>query len=655
MRPQGVAEFVSSSGAIHLISTDVFDTLLLRTVRSARSRNRQCEQLFSSFLAASGWKIDPMALLKARVEAERLAFRALSVRGSGEVRLTDVIARELKLLGLPTSLAESRLAIELEVEKTSLFPNRHLANVLRSQRQKGRRIVAISDTTLSSANVRDLICHFHGPDLIDKVYTSADCGRTKRGNDLFFHVAETERVALDRMLHIGDDLHADVHCASTSGITAIHTPRPIWLGYLRKADGALDTAKAVLASKTRSVGWAAGAPDHPHDFGRLVLGPIATEFCLRIWLYATEVDTQDGSTLLFCARGGVGIREVFERVLAKLGLPLAMPRENIMVSRLVAARAAILARSHSAVEEIAREFRDRPFSDVANALGGRRYDLPDRWNQPFSAAGFLGMLFDDTAKEVLSDIRRQNTLFERHFSRLRGQASRILLCDTGLYGSTQRLLASAFPTLSIETIQFARANYKGHGEEHFGRVAGLLVERNHYSPLDVPSCVLRYWHLIESLFEPRIPSVRSFIENDERDVAANCGEIRFGFVDPSLGNDLLSGTLRYVDELPTEGGVKALSDAEQAWVRLKRAITRPTAGELGCLDLPVRSVDFGRPEVLDVIAAKRAQPMLARLASLRSELWREGAIAREFPLLKYALLPMLDSLHSLRAVMARQH
>lgn len=654
MKSHRLAELVGSADGIDMISVDVFDTLLLRTVRSARSRIVHGERLFSSFLRARGRHIEPTLLSTARWEAERLAFRTLAVRGSGEARLLDVIDRQLSLLGLPLSVRAARLAIELDVEKASLVANRTLAAVLRARREKGSRIVAVSDTMLSSADLCELIRHFHGHDLVDQIYSSADQGRTKRNGDLFPRVAEAEGVSLGRILHIGDDPHADVCRPSALGLTVIHTPRPIWLGYLRKANGGLVAAQAALSRPKRSSGSAAAAPENAYTFGRIVLGPIVTQFCLLIWLYAAEAETGDEATLLFCARGGVGIREVFERVVAKFSLPLGMRRENIMVSRLVAARAAVLVRSASALEEVAREFRGRSFLDVASALGGGRYELPDEWKQPFRAEDFFAMLFDDRAKAALSDIRMQNALFERHFAKLRGHACRILLCDTGLYGSTQRLLVSAFPTLRIESIQFARANYKGHNEEHFKQVTGLLVERNRYSPLDVRSSVLRYWHLVESLFEPAVPSVTSFLDEGE-DVVANCGDIRFGFVDPSLGNELLSGALSYVDSLPPDGGATTLRDVEIAWLRLKRAITRPTAGELRCLEVPGRSVDFGRPDVLQALPAEQPRPVLSKLASLRFELWREGAIARQFPVLKHALLPMLDSVHSLRGIMARQH
>jgi hypothetical protein len=326
-----------------------------------------------------------------------------------------------------------------------------------------------------------------------------------------------------------------------------------------------------------------------------------------------------------------------------------------MISRLVAARAALLARSTSAAEELDREFRGSIFADVAKALGGRAYVLPEDWHQPFRAQEFVTLLFGNSGVEVLADIQKQNALFTRHFKQLTGGSDRIILCDTGLYGSTQRLLASGFPDVRLETIQFARSNYKGHGEEHFPKVTGLTVEQNFYSPLNLSSCVLRYWHLIESLFEPAVPSVHLFAEDALGQVGANCGDITFGAIDPSVGNRLLSGALEYIEALQTNGGAVALRDAEVAWHRLKRAITRPREAELRYLEVGGRSVDFGRSDVLRIFAARQNKNFTTKLMSLKAQLWREGAIAREFPFLKHALLPMLDTVQSLRGLLARQH
>jgi FMN phosphatase YigB (HAD superfamily) len=211
MKRNSLADLVSAVGRIEVISTDVFDTLLLRTSRSERSRIMKGEQIFSSLLAHRGWHIESDFLANARFQAQRIAFRELAVRGSaGEVQLTEIIRRQLSLLGLPEFLVAERLRIEVQVEKASLVANKPLANILRAHKRAGARIVAVSDTTLPSEAVNELIQHFHGPDLVDHVYSSADHGLTKRDGDLFRAVARTENVSPDRMIHIGDDFIADV-------------------------------------------------------------------------------------------------------------------------------------------------------------------------------------------------------------------------------------------------------------------------------------------------------------------------------------------------------------------------------------------------------------------------------------------------------------
>lgn len=648
--------FLGAIGQADLISADVFDTLLLRTLRSERSRILHGERLFSRLLAGRGCQIEPDLLADARITSQQLSFRELAMRGRpGEVRLAEIIARQLKMLNLPNSLIGERLRIEVLIEKSSLLPNRTLADLLRMHRRSGTRLVAISDTTLSADAVAELIRHFHGPGLVDRVYSSADQGLTKRDGDLFMTVAYAENIAPARIIHVGDDPIADVRSPSAIGISAYHMPRPLYRRRFRAANGASIEAGRLLRRRMRLMGRASTPViDDAYSFGRLVLGPIVAQFCLRVWLYARRAEAANSAVLLFCARGGVGIREAFERLLTRLSLPLDMRRENVMISRLVAARVAILAHSDAVIEELDREFQGDLLADVANALGGRRYQLPATWNQPLSARQFINLLFSDSGTDVLTDIQRQNELFTRHLKRLTGDASRIILCDTGLYGSTQRLLASGFPELRVETIQFARSNYKGHSEEHFSKVAGLMVEQNFYSPLNLSSCVLRYWHLIESLFEPAVSSVRLFSENEVGEATANCGDISFGAIDPSEKNPLLRGALAYIDDLPENGGAVVLRDAETAWWHLKHAITHPTKSELRCLEVGGRSVDFGRSDVRDVVLSADNVTLVKKIRSLKAQLWREGAIAREFPVMKHALLPMFGSIMSLRGLLARQ-
>ncbi|MDM9646366.1 hydrolase [Rhizobium sp. S163] len=637
---------------VELISSDVFDTLLIRHPRALRSRVILGEQRFARLLGQRGLSVGVEELLQARLSAERCAYRALNVGGGiGEVRLTEIIGRQLDMLGLPKKLAETRIDIELAIEKMSLFANGALAMALRQQRQAGVRVIALSDTALSVDRLTELIEHFHGPGLIDKVYSSAECGESKRSGRLFSHVLSQEKLCVSRMLHIGDDELADHDVPHSMGIKTIHIPKGRLRLYVSKADGARAEALRRLKRQLRTPNYQMPDLSDKTSFGRNVFGPIVAHFCLMIWLYARQAESQS-TALAFCARGGIGIREAFERLISRLSLPLSIRRENLLVSRLIAARVALEARSPAVLDELGREFANNTFAEVAAFVGGRTYDLPPAWNQRFNAASFFGILGTDVGQDLLADVTLQNSLFTRHLDTMFETCERIILCDTGLYGSTQRLLAAGLPNRNFETIQFARCNYKGLTEEHFPSVSGLVVEDNFYNPFKVETVVLRYWHIIESLFEPSVPSARQLWASGNGKIEANCGDIAYGKIDPAAGNLLLSGVLDYIDGV--DNGTEILRDAPVAWTRLKQAIINPTPRDVNILGAGYRSIDFGRPESKNILNAAENNSIARQLQSVRSHLWREAAIARDFPRLKSALLPALELAHIMRGLSTRR-
>lgn len=636
---------------IELVTTDVFDTLLLRRPQSQRSRVVSCERQFARYLQSQGSPVPAEELIRARLLAERFAYRALNMGASrGEVRLVDLIDRQLALLGLSRSLIDRRLAIEIAAEERALSANGGLAMLLRIQRQAGLRVVAVSDTGLPGDKLRGLINHFHGPGLLNEVYSSADMQASKRRGDLFCQVLAAEGVDPAKVLHIGDDLLADFIVPDAMGIHTVYVPRKPLKRLLSQAEGATTEVMRWSGRLVRRR-HAIPAIDDRISFGERVFGPIVAELCLCLWLYCEQARCNGDATLMFCARGGLGMREAFERFLVALGLPLQMKRENLLISRLIAARSAVNARSPVVLDELGREFQGASFAAVAHALGGKAYALPADWNRVFEAHRFFAMLETDAGRRVDHDIRLQNELFKTHLEQIAEGAKRIILCDTGLYGSTQRLLSGGLPERTFETVQFARCNYKGLGEDHFPKVAGLLVEDRFYTPFKVRTVVLRYWHIIESLFEPAIPSVRQLSMGDDGLVVGNSGDIRFGMLDPAIGNPLLAGALQYLDRLANSAQI--LPDADQAWYRLKQAITNPCKADVVALGVGPRSVDFGRSGVVPTVARAKRAGIVSKLASVRSQLWREGAIAQEFPRLKPALLGAIEMAHVVRGVSAR--
>ena len=614
-----------------LVSVDVFDTLLLRSTMSEQERMLAGERAFAAVLARDGFEIDVASLLGIRRTLQRLAFRALGVGGvDREVRLIDLVERQLILLGAPTSLSATRIAIEAEIERSALRPNRALAALLAAYRASGTRVVAISDTTLPGETIASLITAVHGRDVVDTVYSSADEGCSKRAGGLFQVVADREGVELAAMRHMGDDPVADLATPRSLGIAAELQRRPNYLSRIRRARGGwrlgLRKWKEIVTDRLQSRMMS----ESQREFGRDTLGPIVAEFCARIWMYVREAETHDPTILLFCARGGIGIRTAFEAAVARYRLPMDTRRENLVISRLIAARAALMQQSRAAIEELNREFRGKSHSFVARALASRTHQLRPEWEANFEGGAFVELLFGPGGEALRDDIASQNALFLEHLHALCGDAKRVILCDTGLFGSTQRMLSAGIPHVRFETIQLARANYKGHDQSHFDRTVGLETEHDRFSPLDSRSYVLRYWQLIESLFEPDIPSARFFSRYSDGTLSANIGDIeQDGFALERFG-PMLHGVLDYIERDGPAAASDAIEAAESSWSGLRKLVSHPTPREARLLGTFDRSIDFGRDQTVATVG-ETAAANAASLRKLRQALWREGAMVTMFP------------------------
>jgi hypothetical protein len=323
-----------------------------------------------------------------------------------------------------------------------------------------------------------------------------------------------------------------------------------------------------------------------------------------------------------------------------------------MVSRLIAARPAILARSTAALEEIAREFSGATLREVAYALS-QSHDAASEpeWSAAFNRHDFEKLLWRERSAPLRAAIAAQHDLFRRHLHNRSAGAERIILCDTGLYGSTVKLLSVGMPEIKWSCVMFARSNYKGFDAGHFAYTSGLSVEQDSYSILNVRSSVFRFWHLIEQVLEPRLQSVQSF------ELSARSGQIssnleREGWRRALVPaeNEVFSGVLSYFARLTPLNFTKCIyDDSDEAWRGLRRLIARPHASEVLCLSPEPRSRDFGRSEKVATIASARSA---WSLKGVRASLWKEGKVAQSFPTLRYPLQIGIEVAYLARSISA---
>ena len=173
-----------------VISFDVFDTLIIRTV--------PLPTLFDKLSTTPGFK-------SARIEAERIA-RTQSTK-------EDITLEEIYKVLMPTASDEElRVAIEREInaELKACKANKPALDFFNACKDSGKRIIIISDMYLDCSTISTLLqnCGYNLDGV--NVYVSSEYALTKRSGNLFKKVLEDlEFVKADEVLHIGDNLRSD--------------------------------------------------------------------------------------------------------------------------------------------------------------------------------------------------------------------------------------------------------------------------------------------------------------------------------------------------------------------------------------------------------------------------------------------------------------
>jgi FMN phosphatase YigB (HAD superfamily) len=195
-------------GKISVLSLDCFDTLIWRTTSSP----------VDVFL-----RIDPGVTIKPRILAESRA-RAMRHADTGltEVALADVYR------GFPgendEATVHARVAAELQAEHAHCFAFAPTVELIRRAHAAGIKVIVVSDTYLSSEQLRALIRGAVGPAveaMIDTIFASSAHGLSKAGG-LFPRLLPRLGAPPQRILHLGDNRQADFIAAREAGLNALH-------------------------------------------------------------------------------------------------------------------------------------------------------------------------------------------------------------------------------------------------------------------------------------------------------------------------------------------------------------------------------------------------------------------------------------------------
>jgi len=381
-------------------------------------------------------------------------------------------------------------------------------------------------------------------------------------------------------------------------------------------------------------------------FGREILGPITGEFCLRLWAFGSMLEQPGNTAMLFCARGGLRLMLAYERFISITNLDSPTRVAGLMISRVVAIKPAILQTIEAGVlppsvaATLMYEFSGHSLRAVVRAMSGSDPGALPSMAHKFTPERFASFLLAPEGAEARDAIKQQTTLFRDHLAHVLNGRRHALLVDTGLFGTTLQFLTEGIPDLDFSSALIARSSYgrRRLDPQQAKKIIGLSVDIDGYSPLQPRSAILRYWHMIESTFEPELPSVQSFSRVNDKPVSNL--EIP-GWRDrlqPAPGS-IFAGVMDYLANLPRGDASAVLADTNRAWKQLRRAVVWPDAIHATMLNAGTRGNDFGTETT-----SASARPWKGPIDALRGPaLWREGDIARSKTRLRLPLLAAIEA------------
>lgn len=223
------------------ISTDVFDTILLRDHSVERDRFTTACKRVAPILG-----VDPRTLVSLRRTVHALAYRAVAMeRPTGDASLASIDRTIATAVGLGSDAADALRRVEVEVDAEHLHPNRPFLALLEGAAVRGIRIIAVSDTYYAENDLHRLFDLVLGQHPIHTVYASADVGLTKHSGALFHEVASREGLSGGDVLHVGDDPTADVRRAREAAWDAVHLPRDVRHRVVKLAGKASSLSRSI--------------------------------------------------------------------------------------------------------------------------------------------------------------------------------------------------------------------------------------------------------------------------------------------------------------------------------------------------------------------------------------------------------------------------
>ena len=206
---------------IKVVSFDIFDTLLLRSVWEPQDIFKLMQNKFEIICPY----LKNVNFIDIRKVAERRCRENLKFRNPEyqDVTLTEIY-NELKiLLNITDEQAKTLQNLENNTEKEIIKTRNTGKQLLEFALNCGKKVVFTSDMYLERDTIEEMLKKCRYPKL--PLFLSSDIRLVKFSGDLFDYISEKLKVKKSEILHIGDNWDVDILIAQSKGLNTGFLPK----------------------------------------------------------------------------------------------------------------------------------------------------------------------------------------------------------------------------------------------------------------------------------------------------------------------------------------------------------------------------------------------------------------------------------------------
>lgn len=226
------AYYRQNSQKLKVVFFDIFDTIILRDVHPEYTKKIWSKRI--GIKLNLSMKYGEIYSLRNRIEAELceknrqsgydLEFNYNDFSKTLYDELNKIESSKVNKYSYDEFISLCR-GIEIEVEKSVQLIDDDWLVFVKRNKQKGIKIVCVSDFYLTKEMVSELF-KLHGiNNLIDDIYVSSEFLLTKRSGRLYDKVLELIQCPPEDILMVGDNEHSDILMAKSKGMHTHHVDR----------------------------------------------------------------------------------------------------------------------------------------------------------------------------------------------------------------------------------------------------------------------------------------------------------------------------------------------------------------------------------------------------------------------------------------------